>query len=166
MIPDRSQYFFDDSGNFRKFRFFGPVVDHWTPYFSWIYFKKYKKNTGTSLENMDFGYLNFLEFQIFAIFWTSYPPHIFCIIFEELPEKIASSKRILGVFPLNNSKSSIILTKWKIISKSQWNQKYFSKSHLWFVWTRNVVESWYFWQIRLWNSHGLLVFMENHFFEL
>ena len=86
--------------------------------------------------------------------------------FSIFPEKNLMTNRFFCVFGWKNSKSSIILTKWKVISKSQWNQKYFSKSHLWFVWTRNVVESWYFWQIRLWNSHGLLVFMENPFFEL
>ena len=35
-----------------------------------IRFKKYKKNQGTSLKNMDLGYLNFLEFQNFSICWT------------------------------------------------------------------------------------------------
>ena len=46
-------------------RFFGPVVDPRTPYLSWIYFKKYKKNQETPLENMDFGYLRIWESQNF-----------------------------------------------------------------------------------------------------
>ena len=45
--------------------FFGPVVDPRTFYLSWIYFKKYKKNTGTSLENMDFWYLRIWKSQNF-----------------------------------------------------------------------------------------------------
>ena len=56
--------FWMDFGTSKISRFFGPVVDPRTPYLSWIYFKKYKKNLGTSLKNMDFGYLRIWESQI------------------------------------------------------------------------------------------------------
>ena len=39
-------------------------------------FEKYKKNTGTSLENLDLGYLNFLDLQNFE-FFRPMNPHIF-----------------------------------------------------------------------------------------
>ena len=48
-----------------------------------------------------------------STFWNSKILTFFGPI--NLPQKIASSKRIFGVFPLNNFRSSIILTKWKII---------------------------------------------------
>ena len=52
-----------DFGTSKISTFFGPVVDPWTPYLSWIHFKKYKKNIKTSLENMDFGYLRIWKSQ-------------------------------------------------------------------------------------------------------
>ena len=129
-------------------------------------FQEIQENRESFQKNILLTYLNFLEFQIFDIFWTYSPPIFLYHVSGIAQQKIKASNLIFGVFRWNNFKSSIILTKSEIISKSQWNQKYFSKSHLWCAWTRNVVESWYFWQIRPWNSHGLLVFMENPFFEL
>ena len=150
------------SGISKMFTFYGS----WLPVFIMKYFNTYKKNMESSQKLILCSYLNVLELQKFDIFGPIRPPY-FCIIFWHLlPKTLRMINRFLGVFSWNNSGQPIILTKWEIISKSYWNQKYFSKSHLWCAWTRNVVESWYCWQIRLWNSHGLLVFMENPFFEL
>ena len=128
--------------------------------FSWrFYFKKYKKKSGNILEKSEFWISQLLGIPKFRHFLDLLPPIFFVSYYRSSPQKLRMINRFFCAFWWKNSKSSIILTKWKIISNSQWNQKYFSKSHLWFVWARNVVESWYFWQIRLWNSHGLLVFM-------
>ena len=74
--------------------------------------------------------------------------------FDIYPENIMTN-RLLGIFPWNNFKRSIILTKWEIISKSQWNQKYFSKSHLSFVYEPgmwwNVVDYLYLWKTHFLN---------------
>ena len=42
-IPDRYHYFLNVFWTSTNSTFFGPVVDPWTPYLSWIYFAKYKK---------------------------------------------------------------------------------------------------------------------------
>ena len=61
-IPDRFQYFFDDSGNFQNF------VKIWTrnpPNYCQFTSKNTRKNMGTSLENMDFGNLRIWKSQNF-----------------------------------------------------------------------------------------------------
>ena len=45
-----SNIFWMDFGTWKISRFFGPVVDPWTPYLSWIYFNKYKTNFRNILE--------------------------------------------------------------------------------------------------------------------
>ena len=48
-------------------RFFGPVVDPWTPYLSWIYFKKYKKMWKRPWKILIFHIWEFDNLRIFQI---------------------------------------------------------------------------------------------------
>ena len=43
-------------------------MDPGSPYLSWIYFKKYKKNRESFQKNIIFSYLNILEIHEFVIF--------------------------------------------------------------------------------------------------
>ena len=68
-----SATFWMDFGTSKFSIFVGPVVDPWTPYLLPNYFKQYKKNMGTSLKNMNFGYPGPRNFRIF---WKSCVPNI------------------------------------------------------------------------------------------
>ena len=54
-------------GTFKIFDFFGPVVDPRTPYFSWIYFEKYKKIWEDPGENIIYGNMWIDIFNFFEI---------------------------------------------------------------------------------------------------
>ena len=116
------------SGTSNKSLFTGPCPSFSSPF----YFKKYKK-----IRN---HLRNILSFHI-STFWNSklltfvdpLDPIFFVSHCRNSPQKILTINRIWGVFSWDNFGQPIILTKWEIISKSKWNQKCFSKSHLSFV---------------------------------
>ena len=78
-----SNTFWMDLGTSKISRFVGPVVDPWTPYSSWIYFKKYKKNVEIALKNINFSYLRIWKFENFRN-----PGNLSCPVFEFLKLRI------------------------------------------------------------------------------
>ena len=114
------QYLFDDFWTSTIFTFYGPDPSFSSPF----YFNKYKKKKESSQKQIISSYLNFLEFQRFDIL-GHIRPNIFVSYFRNYSPQILMPNCFLGVFPWNNLWQPIILTKWKIISKSWWNQKYF-----------------------------------------
>ena len=148
----------DGSGNFPKFLFVGPVVGPGFPYFSWKYFKKYKK---TNI----FSHLNFLELQHFDIFWTYQAPIFFVSYSRNSPQQILPITWIWGVFhgiildnPLfwKNAKSEANPNEIRNIFKKC--GPFVPEPGMW--WNLDIFGKFAF---DFFGPRGLLVFMENHF---
>ena len=113
-----SNTFWMDFGTSKISNFFGPVVDPDSPYFSWIYFKKYKKKSGNILGKSGFWISQLSGIPKFRHFLDLLTPIFFVSYLRNSPQKLRMINGVFVFFWWNNSKSSIILKKWKIISKS------------------------------------------------
>ena len=182
------QYFLDDSGNFENF------VKIWPPTPP-NYYQNASKNTRKIMESSwkHIIYVN-LGLTKFRFFFNSGPTrHLFFleVFCPPPPPKIRLVYMIVfeGHWPwyvLENLWRPIILTKCKIISKSQWIKNIFQgvtyhltknlsphtflvfmdHSNFWFLSPRTFLAFMENHPFENFSPHTFLVFMENHGFEL